>query len=199
MADRKHSEGLKIARLFMVLSGMSPLFILWAIRGSKLICDRYFLSFCAVMVVLPNAYLLARIGTATRQQLKRDLTVGSAEDHRDYLLVYLFATLLPFYSIDTGTWRDFIALFLAVVFVVFLFWYMSLHYMNIFFALCGYRVFTITSPADNNRFSGRTSLVVITPRNSLLPGEHIDAYRLSDTVYFEAKKCQTNSTLELSN
>jgi hypothetical protein len=33
MADTKHSEGLKLARLFMVLSGMSPLFILWAINS----------------------------------------------------------------------------------------------------------------------------------------------------------------------
>jgi hypothetical protein len=34
-------EGLKVARLMMVLSSISPLFLLWAIRGSKLLPDRY--------------------------------------------------------------------------------------------------------------------------------------------------------------
>ena len=35
-----HREGLKAARLLMVLSSISPLFILWAIRGNSLIPDR---------------------------------------------------------------------------------------------------------------------------------------------------------------
>jgi len=38
------SEGLKTARLLMVLSSVSPLFILWAIRGNSLIPDHYFIS-----------------------------------------------------------------------------------------------------------------------------------------------------------
>jgi hypothetical protein len=34
-----HREGLRAARLLMVLSSISPLFILWAIRGNSLIPD----------------------------------------------------------------------------------------------------------------------------------------------------------------
>lgn len=34
-----HREGLKAARLLMVLSSISPLFILWAIRGNCLVAD----------------------------------------------------------------------------------------------------------------------------------------------------------------
>jgi hypothetical protein len=181
----------------MVLSSLSPLFVLWAIRGSKLVCDRYLLGFCALMVVVPNLFLWLRIRTAKKQQIKRELVIGSAEDHRDHLLVYLFATLLPFYSIDTGTWRDFAALLTAVAFVVFLFWHLSLHYMNIIFAICGYRVFTIHAPTDDNPVSGRISLVLITPRINIVSGERIMAYRLSDTVYFEARKWQTRSNLNL--
>jgi len=59
--------------------------------------------------------------------------------------------------------------------------------MNIIFAIRGYRVFTIVPPADKNEISGRTSLVLITPRSVLLPEDRIVAYRLSDTVYLEAK------------
>ena len=45
------SEGLRVARLLMVLSSISPLFVLWAIRGSKLLTDYYLLPFCALMVL----------------------------------------------------------------------------------------------------------------------------------------------------
>jgi hypothetical protein len=197
MPNTNSSEGLKLARLLMVLSSLSPLFLLWAIRGSKLVPDAYFLSFCMVMVALPNLFLWLRIRTAKKQEIKKEISVGSAEDHRDHLLVYLFATLLPFYSIDTGSVRDFAAMILAVAFVVFLFWHLSLHYMNILYAICGYRVFTILGGADSNRFSGRAGLVLISPRNSVLCGERIVAFRLSDTVYFEAKKCNLDSNLEL--
>jgi hypothetical protein len=57
-------EGLKIARLMMVLSSISPLFVLWAIRGSKLLPDHYLFTFCAAMVFLPNLFLWIRIATA---------------------------------------------------------------------------------------------------------------------------------------
>jgi hypothetical protein len=138
-------------------------------------------------VVIPNLVLWLRIRAARKHRVRRELVVGSAEDHRDHLLVYLFAMLLPFYPIDTGTWRDFAALIAALVFVIFLFWHLNLHYMNIIFAIGGYRIFTILPPRNENEISGRISLVLITPRTSLLSGEHIVAYRLSDTVYFEVK------------
>src|SRR2546428_8462309 len=94
----KQSEGLKVARLLMVLSSISPLFILWAIRGNNLIPDRWLFTFCAAMVIIPYAFLYIRIRTARNLQEKRELVVGTAEDHRDHLLVYLFAVLLPFYA-----------------------------------------------------------------------------------------------------
>ncbi len=199
MSNTPQREGLRIARLLMVLSSISPLFVLWAIRGSKLVPDSYLLSFCALMVALPNLFLWLRIQAAKKHQVKSELVVGSAEDHRDHLLVYLFAMLLPFYPIDTGSWRDFAALISALGFVVFLFWHLNLHYMNLLFAIGGYRVFTIVPPKDDNPLSGRVNLVLITPRITLLLGDRIIAYRLSDTVYFEAKEWQTqsNSTLKL--
>ena len=57
------------------------------------------------MVIAPNAFLWLRIGTARRQADKRELVVGTADDHRDHILVYLFAMLLPFYSVDLQSWR----------------------------------------------------------------------------------------------
>lgn len=187
---RKHNEGLKIARLLMVLSSISPLFILWAIRGNKLIADAYLLAFCAIMVVVPNLFLWLRIATAQRLKERRELVVGKAEDHRDHLLVYLFSMLLPFYAAELATWRDLAALVVALSFIVFLFWHLNLHYMNVLFAALGYRVFTIYPPSDSNPLSGRISQVLITRRVGLSMGQKLIAYRLSDTVFFEVNESE---------
>lgn len=183
---RGYDEGLKVARLLMVLSSVSPLFILWAIRGTTIVPDAYFLTFCALMAVLPNAFLWLRIATAKKNKESRELVVGVAEDHRGHLLVYLFAMLLPFYADTLATWRALAAAFAALGFIVFLFWHLNLHYMNLLFAVFGYRVFTLYPVADGNPLSGRTNYVLITRRVSLAASDRINAYRISDTVYFEA-------------
>jgi len=184
---KNYSEGLKTARLLMVLSSISPLFILWAIRGNSLIPDHYFIGFCALMVLLPNAFLWLRIFTAKRNSDRREVAVGSADDHRDHILVYLFAMMLPFYSEDLGTLRDLAATLAALSFIVFLFWHLNLHYMNLVFAALGYRVFTVYPPADGNPLTGKTRYAVITRRVSLSPDEKLTTYRLSDTVYLEVE------------
>lgn len=186
-AASTHREGLKAARLLMVLSSTSPLFLLWAIRGNSLIPDRWFILFCALMVVVPNAFLWLRIRTAKKEADKRHLTVGTADDHREHILVYLFAMLLPFYSVAIGTWRDLAATFAALAFIVFLFWHLNLHYMNLLFAALSFRVFTVYPPADDNPLTGKAPYALITRRVSLASGDHMVAYRLSDTVYLEAE------------
>ena len=182
-----HREGLRAARLLMVLSSISPLFILWAIRGNSLIPDRYFIVFCGLMIAVPNGFLWLRIRIAEKHADKRELTVGTADDHRDHILVYLFAMLLPFYSTDLGSWRHLGATLSALAFIVFLFWHLNLHYMNLLFAVLGYRVFTVDPPADGNPLSGKTRYAIITRRVTMTPGDRIIAYRLSDTVYLEAE------------
>ncbi len=179
-------EGLRLARLMMVLSSISPLFILWAVRGNSLIPEYWFLGFCLFMVIAPSLYLWRRIVIARKQKQIRPIVVGKAEDHRDHLLVYLFAMLLPFYSADLSAWRDLAAVLVALGFIIFLFWHLNLHYMNILFAAFGFHVFTIYPKTGDNPLSGKTSLVLITKRVAVPDGEQIEAYRLSNTVYFES-------------
>ena len=140
------------------------------------------------MVVVPNAFLWLRLRTARKLQDKREITIGKADDHRDHILVYLFAMLLPFYSEDLGNWRYFSSSAAALAFIVFLFWHLNLHYMNLVFAALGYRVFTVYPPNDGNPLTGKSSLALITQRVSLLGGERLVAYRLSDTVYLEVRQ-----------
>ena len=178
-------EGLKFLRLMMVLSSISPLFILWAIRGTRLIPDLYFVIGCLVLAIFPTALLLVREGIARKQNDTRPLVVGKVEDHRGHVLVYLFAMLLPFYRQDVGTWREFSALLTAILFIVFLFWHLNFHYMNILFALRRYRVFTIYPLESSNEYENLDSFALLTRRSRLTTGQPIVAYRLTNTLYLE--------------
>ena len=183
-----HAEGLKIARLIMVLSSLSPLFILWSIRGTNLIPDMYFITGCLAMAILPTGFLHCRELLAKRQRDVRSLVVGKIEDHRSHVLVYLFAILLPFYRQNVESWRDFSALMAALVFIVFLFWHLNYHYMNIVFALRGYRVLSVLTPEGDSEGSSMKNFTLITRRSSVEPNERLVAYRLSNTVYLEKNK-----------
>jgi hypothetical protein len=93
------NSGLPIARLLMVVSSLAPLFLLWAIRGAPPISDRYWVTGCLALAVVPNLALLWRWRVARRSNDHRVIVVASARDQSDHLLVYLFAMLLPLYSV----------------------------------------------------------------------------------------------------
>jgi hypothetical protein len=187
-AQMPYNQGLKIERLVLVLSSISPLFLIWAIRGSSVVPDLLFVSTCLALAVLPNLFLRYRITRAVQKKQQREMVVGAWDDHREHLLVYLFAMLLPFYAADPSDWREFASIGAALGFIVFLFWHLNLHYMNFFFAVFNYRVYTIHPPSTGNPFSGRTAWVLITGRTELADGATLTLYRLSDTVYFEPKR-----------
>jgi hypothetical protein len=167
----------------MVLSSLSPLFVLWAIRGNSLLPDAYFVPACALMAFGPTAALAIRVRTAIRQEDRREVSVGKVEDHRAHLLTYLFAVLLPFYGAEVGSWRGLLAMLGALVLLVYLFWRLNLHYLNVAFAMLGYNVFTVF-PKEGNELTDRSNFVVISKR-PWLPAGTLAVYRLSDTVYFE--------------
>jgi len=185
-SSKRAHEGLKIARLLMVLSSISPLFILWAIRGNSLIPDGWFIGLCVAMVIVPNAFLGLRIRTAKKQADKREIAVGTADDRRDHILMYLFVILL-LYSEGLDTWRDLCAMIAALAFIVLTLWRLNMHSMNPVFAALGFRVFVVYPPADGNPLTGKTRQALITRRVSLTPGDRIVTYRLSNTVYLEAE------------
>lgn len=178
-------EGLKAARLLMVLSSISPLFIFWSIKGSTKVPDVYFVGICALLIFIPNFCFWLRIINAKRHKQYHSLSISSSEDHRDHLLVYLFAMLLPFYAADMDSWRSMASAFTAVLFIVFLFYNLNLHYMNIIFAAKGYRIFTVL-PDSKEALSGYGhSSILITKRNNLPSGLVIKTLRVSDTVFLE--------------
>lgn len=172
-------------RLVFVLSSIAPLFVLWAVKGITLISDPWFLSACALLAVLPTLLVLLREQRARVQRHVRQITVERYEDQRNHILVYLFAILLPFYRQDVTGWRDLSALIAALVFVVFLFWHLKLHYLNIVFAIRGYHTFTIYPAEATTKYARREGCVLVTRRSNLAMGESIVALRLAHDLYFE--------------
>jgi hypothetical protein len=183
-SSKTKPQDLKVARLLMVVSSFSPLFLLWAIRGTKLIEDIYFTPLCAILIFLPNLILGARIWYAIKKEGDTQIHIDTAEDHREFLLVYLFAILLPMYVIDLDTARNFWASVIAMLFIIFLFWHMDLYYMNLVFALLGYRVYTIKAAVDSTKATDMSVRILISKRETP-PKGNINAYRISNSVFFE--------------
>ena len=171
-------EGLFFVRLMMTLASLAPLFALMAIRGISIIGDRWTTGSASALIVIPNVVLALRFWRARVQKDRAQIEIESATDNREHLLVYLFAVLMPLYQATFVSNREVLANGLVILFVVYLFMHMNLHYMNFVFALFGYRVFSVT--ARNGR------LVLLTKRTSLTKGEKIIPYRLSNTVYIDA-------------
>jgi hypothetical protein len=178
------NSGLPIARLLMVVSSLAPLFLLWAIRGAPPISDRHWVTGCLALAVVPNLALLWRWRVARRSNDHRVIVVASARDQSDHLLVYLFAMLLPLYSVNLGNDRELYAVTAAFAFIVFLFWHMNLHYMNIVFAALGYRVYTAQM---TGRGGAAGDAVILLSKRTSPPttGTSIDGLRISDTVFVE--------------
>ena len=70
-------EGLPFVRFAMIISSLTPLFLLWAVRGMRPIPDAWLVSVCAALIVLPNLVLLARLAIASR----RAATPSCGRDH----------------------------------------------------------------------------------------------------------------------
>lgn len=176
------NQRLELVRLMLVISAFSPVFILWAIRGPAGISEKWLWVAVCLFAVLPNAIIYLRYRIALKRQDRRSLQTKQASDTREHLLIYLFAMLMPLYDANMSCWRDTAALIAAFALVVFIFWHLDLNYLNLLFALMGFRLYVL--PADSASHS--RGIILFSRRHELPPSAEVSAYRLSDTIYVEA-------------
>jgi hypothetical protein len=189
MKNKTADEGLEITRFILVWSSLSPVFVLWAIRGVAAISDLYWIPVCLVLFLLPSLILWWILRRSRNSENTKTILISSAKDQREHLLTYLFAMLIPLFDANTDEIRDLTAVSLALVFVMFLFWHMRLHYMNLFFALWGYRIFTVeakigTTETDRKR-ERFVTYAVISRRHFIPDDDTITGYRLGGRVLFD--------------
>lgn len=189
MNNKQAGEGLELTRFILVWSSLSPVFVLWAIRGVDAIEDKYWISACVVLFLLPNLMLWWILRQAREAENTKTINVSSSKDQREHLLTYLFAMLIPLFDANTDGVRDLAAVSLAFIFVMFLFWHMRLHYMNLFFAMWGYRIFTVeakigTTGEDRKRVR-LVTYAVISRRHFIPDDDALTGYRLGGRVLLD--------------
>lgn len=177
-----------VVRFLLIWSSLSPVFLLWALRGTGAFADKAFVPICIALFAAPSLalWLLWRrnvdIGNV------RTIEVRTSQDPKDHLLTYLFAMLLPLWQAGMSTPRDLYATLAALVLVIFVFWHMGLHYMNVLFALRGYRVYTVQAgdAGDNQKL---LTYAVISKRSHIpAGGAPLTGYRLGGNVLVDKAK-----------
>lgn len=181
----QHSVEPWLPKVGLVLSSMSPLFILWGIRGSSLLSTGVFSAICATLVIVSNLYLVSMVARSRAMVGKRTIEVGQADDRRQDVISYLFAMLLPFYTVDLDSWRNFAATVAAFIIVVILFTSLDLHYLNLWIAVFGYHCYQVTAPTMPNSTPRGDRVMLITKRLALHPGERITCHPVSALVVLE--------------
>ena len=182
---QRNRERFRIGRLIMVTSSISPLFLLWAIKGIAIIPDIFLIPCCIAIAGISSIFVLSRIRFAKKQHDKRELKIGSIANYDYHALTYIFAMLLPFYRQDINTFRELAAIVAALIFIIIIFWRLHLHYMNFIFVFGRYKTYLIHPPADGNPFGGTAPFILVTRSSNTVPGSNVIAYRVSDTVYLE--------------
>ncbi len=176
----KSNEGLPLIKLMMLLSSMAPLFILIGIKGfDHVICDKYLWIAVSFLVVIPYLFIWLRIYFSKKSNDTFLLDVSETKTNREYLFTYLITILLPLFSVTITTNREFVAMISAIFFVVFVLWNMNLHFINILFAILGYRVYTIDSYNCSVLLTKRTRI----PSNI----KELKVHRISNSVFIELK------------
>jgi len=177
---QKNKEGLPVVKFMMLLSSLAPLFILVGIRGmDNIISYRLLWVIIGLLLIIPFSVLMLRVYLSKRNDDKYTVNIKGNRLNKEYLFTYLFTVLLPLYSVTITNEKEFFAILFAVFFVVFVLWNLNLHFVNIFFALKGYKVYTLPQ---------QDSAVLLTTRNYLDDKlSTITAHRLSNSVFIELK------------
>ena len=170
-------------------SSLSPVFLLWAIRGIDLIDDYYWIPACLAMFAIPTITLAVVQRYQTKIDNTQTITVVGVREEREHLLTYLFAMLIPLFDANLEGTRDLMAVAAAFIFVLLLFWHMRLHYMNVYFALRGYRIFTVEvelSTSVNNRVRKTLkTFAVLSKRHYVPENDQLIGIRLGGDVLID--------------
>lgn len=175
---------LTLFRGMMILGSLSPVFLVWAIVGMEKIPDKFFIPLCLLMVTVPHFFILRRISVALKTGSKKEITIETAKDAREHLLTYFLPLALPVMAATTfSSWRGFSATLFLFLIMAFASWHLRVFYVNVFFAVFGYRIFRITQP-PNPRSHSIDERILISKHPQLDKGTKLIAVNLGGNVYY---------------
>ena len=167
-----------LAQFALFLSSYCPLFAVFALLDSFGTGAPSWI--CLGLAVLGPVLLYAMLRVAHRLG-PQALHVETSQIRDGDAMAYIATYLVPFAAVAATTNRERGALLLFVLLISVLYVRSELFYVNPLLALVGYRLFQVSTPGD-------TSVVLITQRRFLPSNIDLNARRLSDYVYWEAKR-----------
>jgi hypothetical protein len=174
-------------RGMMILASLSPVFLVWAIVGMDKISDWYFISSCVLAVAIPHLIIFRMISVALKTRTEKQITIETAKDAKEHLLTYFMPLVLPVMAVTFSTWRGFAATLFLFSIMAFASWHLRVFYINVFFALFGYRIFKITQP-ENPLSHSIDERILISKRTQLDKGTVLSAVNLGGNVYYEPSR-----------
>lgn len=164
----------------LVLASMSPVFLVWGILGMDKIPDLYFGGFCLLMILVPHFFLLRRINVSKRNSAYKQIRIKSGKDSKEQLLTYFLPLILPLMGATFDSWRGFSATLVLFSIMAFASWHLGIFYINIFFALFGFRIFTIIQVNSDQE------TVLISRREQISPDDTLNVLRLTNRVFYDS-------------
>ena len=177
------SEG-GVLRFVFILSSISPVFFVSIFQTPKFVDQFYWSLTFSVLFLFPNLLMGLRWILAKRKNLTSVYNITKSEDGREHVFTYLFALIIPFFSEEIDSLFKLISFIFLMVFVVFIFWHMRLHYLNLIFALAGYKVLNIrvrSHPGAHSSVAERR-YILLSKDEDVEAGERLRCVRLSNHI-----------------
>jgi hypothetical protein len=177
-------EGFVALRLGLVLWALSPVFFVWAIRGSEVL-DQMWLSGLAATTILAPAMIfwwrLRQVKSSSTGGSVEELTVRRLTDRREHLLSYLFPLVMSSWEFDFKSPRELAACLFVMLFTGIAFWHLQLTYVNLWFAIAGFRSVQVERNSASNH--PLRPVILLTRCTRLSENDTVEAYRLTNSLY----------------
>jgi hypothetical protein len=167
-----------VAQLALFLSSYAPLFGVFALLDSF---GKGWPTVACVALALTGPVILGVVLLVARASLApQQLGITTSQTRDGDAIAYVATYLVPFAAIAATTPREQFAVGLFVLLLAVLYVRSELFYINPLLAVAGYRLFQVSTPQG-------ASVVLIARRRFLPSGVVLNARRLSDYVYWEAR------------
>jgi hypothetical protein len=110
-----------------------------------------------------------------------ELTVRRLTDRREHLLSYLFPLVMSSWQFDFKSSRELIACLFVMLFTGIAFWHLQLTYVNLWFAIAGFRSVQVERNSACNH--PLRPVILLTRCTRLSENDTVEAYRLTNSLY----------------
>ena len=174
-------NGLKLLRFLLLISSVSPVFALLAIKGASFCMEKYNTIYSWVMwsiVIISFLPLLIRYNIAKDEKIKLTTSTNIVPCVEEYS-TYILSIALPLCQNDLVQISQLKFFVATILFVLLVFYIFNLYYLNIFFYVLGYKLYKITPNKAH-------SYVIISKKEiQEIQSRDIIAIRLTNSLFWE--------------